>query len=99
MRLLKARTEHICFLKTNALGGSFTVIHGTRGISFALLAAIAVPNFLLRPQALAGHPHPRDLRMIGLTAIDQYAIETNKTGRRRQLVGLRGLYLKQGSTL
>ncbi len=64
----------------------------------ALLAAIAVPNFLRARKRSQATRILEDLRMID-AAIDQYAIETNKnTGAS---VGWSDvvLYLKAGSTL
>jgi type II secretory pathway pseudopilin PulG len=45
----------------------------------AMLAAIAVPNFLRSRKRSQATRVLEDLRMID-SAIDEYAIETNKTG-------------------
>ena len=64
----------------------------------ALLAAIAVPNFLRARKRSQATRILEDLRMID-TAIDQYAIETHKnTGDNVDWTDVKG-YLKIGSTL
>ena len=64
----------------------------------ALLAAIAVPNFLRARKRSQATRILQDLRMID-SAIDQYAIETNKTtGATVDWTDVKG-YLKIGSTL
>ena len=64
----------------------------------ALLAAIAVPNFLRARKRSQATRVLEDLRMID-AAIDQYAIETNKSsGSPANWTDIQG-YLKKGSTL
>jgi prepilin-type N-terminal cleavage/methylation domain-containing protein len=64
----------------------------------ALLAAIAVPNFLRARKRSQATRVLQDLRMID-AAIDQYAIETNKTtGANVDWTDVKS-YLKIGSTL
>ena len=63
----------------------------------ALLAAIAVPNFLRARKRSQATRILEDLRMID-SAIDQYAIETNKTtGATADWTDVKA-YLKVGST-
>ena len=79
--------------------GGFTLVEIMIVVAIiALLAAIAVPNFLRARKRSQATRILEDLRMID-SAIDQYAIETNKTGGAN--VGWSDviLYLKQGSTL
>ena len=64
----------------------------------ALLAAIAVPNFLRARKRSQATRILEDLRMID-SAIDQYAIETNKTtGATADWTDVKA-YLKVGSTI
>src|SRR5512144_1119505 len=64
----------------------------------ALLAAIAVPNFLRARKRSQATRVLEDLRMID-SAIDQYAIETNKTsGASVSWTDVKA-YLKPGSAL
>jgi type II secretory pathway pseudopilin PulG len=64
----------------------------------ALLAAIAVPNFLRARKRSQATRVLEDLRMLD-GAIDQYAIETNKTsGLNPTFADLKN-YLKTGTTL
>jgi type II secretory pathway pseudopilin PulG len=64
----------------------------------ALLAAIAVPNFLRARKRSQATRMLEDLRLID-SAIDQYAIETNKaTADTANWTDIRG-YLKTGSKL
>ena len=64
----------------------------------ALLAAIAVPNFLRARKRSQATRILQDLRVID-SALDQYAIETNKTtGAAASWSDVRN-YLKTGSTL
>ena len=64
----------------------------------AVLAAIAVPNFLRARKRSQATRILQDLRMID-SALDQYAIETNKTtGANVNWSDVKG-YLKIGSTL
>jgi prepilin-type N-terminal cleavage/methylation domain-containing protein len=64
----------------------------------ALLAAIAVPNFLRARKRSQASRILQDLRLVD-SAIDQYAIETNKvTGNSVDWTDIKG-YLKVGSKL
>ena len=59
--------------------GGFTLVEIMIVVAIiALLAAIAVPNFLRSRKRSQATRVLQDLRMID-SAIDQYAIETNKT--------------------
>ena len=64
----------------------------------ALLAAIAVPNFLRARKRSQATRMLEDLRVID-SAIDQYAIETNKAGGATVNWTDVQAYLKKGSTL
>jgi prepilin-type N-terminal cleavage/methylation domain-containing protein len=64
----------------------------------ALLAAIAVPGFLRARKRAQASKILNDLRLID-SAIDQYAIETNKTTGATVDVSDWTNYLKKGSTL
>src|SRR5262245_18204071 len=64
----------------------------------ALLAAIAVPNFLRARKRSQATRILEDLRLID-AAIDQYAIETNKAGGASVSWDDIKLYLKTGSKL
>ncbi len=64
----------------------------------SLLAAMAVPNFLRARKRSQATRILEDLRVLD-NALDQYAIETNKTsGATANFVDLKN-YLKAGSTL
>src|SRR5438309_5105459 len=79
--------------------GGFTLVEIMIVVAIiALLAAIAVPNFLRARKRSQATRILEDLRMID-AAIDQYAIETNKTSG--AAVGWTDVqaYLKKGSTL
>jgi prepilin-type N-terminal cleavage/methylation domain-containing protein len=64
----------------------------------ALLAAIAVPNFLRARKRSQATRILEDLRIID-SAIDQYAIETNKAGGAAVGWDDVQLYLKKGSVI
>jgi type II secretory pathway pseudopilin PulG len=64
----------------------------------ALLAAIAVPGFLRARKRAQASRILNDLRLID-SAIDQYAIETNKTTGATVAVSDWTNYLKKGSVL
>src|SRR6186713_2472607 len=85
--------------KLNKNRGGFTLVEIMIVVAIiALLAAIAVPNFLRARKRSQATRILEDLRMID-SAIDQYAIETNKTsGANVEWTDVKG-YLKQGSTL
>ena len=81
------------------LAGGFTLVEIMIVVAIiALLAAIAVPGFLRARKRSQASRILNDLRMID-SAVDQYAIETNrKTG---DVVGITDWtnYLKKGSLL
>ena len=79
--------------------GGFTLVEIMIVVAIiALLAAIAVPNFLRARKRSQATRILEDLRMVD-SAIDQYAIETNKTtGVAANWTDIKG-YLKTGSTL
>jgi prepilin-type N-terminal cleavage/methylation domain-containing protein len=64
----------------------------------ALLAAIAVPNFLRARKRSQATRILEDLRLID-SALDQYAIDTGKTGGLNPAFGDIQNYLKTGTTL
>jgi prepilin-type N-terminal cleavage/methylation domain-containing protein len=64
----------------------------------ALLAAIAVPGFLRARKRSQASRIINDLRLID-SAVDQYAIETNKNTGATVAVGDWTIYLKAGTTL
>ena len=64
----------------------------------ALLAAIAVPNFLRARKRSQATRILEDLRLLD-SAGDQYAIETNKTSGMNPAFGDLKNYLKTGTTL
>ena len=85
--------------KLNKNRGGFTLVEIMIVVAIiALLAAIAVPNFLRARKRSQATRVLEDLRMID-SAIDQYAIETNKTsGAAANWTDIQA-YLKKGSTL
>ena len=79
--------------KLNRKHAGFTLVEIMIVVAIiALLAAIAVPGFLRARKRSQASKILNDLRMID-AAVDQYAIETNRTtgyrGRRRRLDQLR----------
>ncbi|HEY2714355.1 MAG TPA: prepilin-type N-terminal cleavage/methylation domain-containing protein [Chthoniobacterales bacterium] len=64
----------------------------------ALLAAIAVPGFLRARKRSQASQIVNDLRLIG-AAVDQYAVENNRSSGSTITVAQWTAYLKQGSTL
>ena len=85
--------------KLNTRRGAFTLVEIMIVVAIiAMLAAIAVPNFLRARKRSQATRVLEDLRMID-SAIDQYAIETNKvTGSPADWTDIQA-YLKKGSTL
>ena len=85
--------------KLNSRRGGFTLVEIMIVVAIiALLAAIAVPNFLRARKRSQATRVLEDLRMID-SAIDQYAIETNKTtGATANWTDVKA-YLKTGSAL
>ena len=85
--------------KLNKNRGGFTLVEIMIVVAIiALLAAIAVPNFLRARKRSQATRILEDLRMID-SAIDQYAIETNKTSGATVVWTDIQAYLKKGSTL
>src|SRR3954468_18855057 len=85
--------------KLNKSRGGFTLVEIMIVVAIiALLAAIAVPNFLRARKRSQATRILEDLRMID-SALDQYAIETNKTtGAAWDWTDVQAS-LKKGSTL
>src|SRR6185369_6186942 len=85
--------------KLNKNRGGFTLVEIMIVVAIiALLAAIAVPNFLRARKRSQATRILEDLRIID-SAIDQYAIETNKAGGATVNWTDVQSYLKKGSTL
>ena len=85
--------------KLNTKRGGFTLVEIMIVVAIiALLAAIAVPNFLRSRRRAQATQVLQDLRLID-AAVDQYAIENNKSGGAS--VGWTDVraYLKTGSRL
>ena len=79
--------------------GGFTLVEIMIVVAIiALLAAIAVPGFLRARKRSQASRIINDLRLID-SAIDQYAIETNKAGGTGVLVADWTNYLKKGTNL
>ena len=85
--------------KLNKNRGGFTLVEIMIVVAIiALLAAIAVPNFLRARKRSQATRMLEDLRVID-SAIDQYAIETNKAGGATVNWTDIQSYLKKGSVL
>ena len=85
--------------KLNKNRGGFTLVEIMIVVGIiALLAAIAVPNFLRARKRSQATRILEDLRMLD-SAIDQYAIETGKTSGMNPVFGDLKNYLKAGTTL
>src|SRR6266853_4094220 len=85
--------------KLNKNRGGFTLVEIMIVVAIiALLAAIAVPNFLRARKRSQATRILEDLRMID-SAIDQYAIENNKASNDTVNWTAIQLYLKKGSSL
>ena len=85
--------------KLNTKRGGFTLVEIMIVVAIiALLAAIAVPNFLRARKRSQATRVLEDLRMID-SALDQYAIETNKGGGTAVEWTALKAYVKQGGTL
>jgi prepilin-type N-terminal cleavage/methylation domain-containing protein len=85
--------------KLNNRRGGFTLVEIMVVVAIiAMLAAIAVPNFLRARKRSQATRVLEDLRMID-SAIDQYAIETNKTTGAAVSWNDVKAYLKTGSAL
>ena len=85
--------------KLNKNRGGFTLVEIMIVVAIiALLAAIAVPNFLRARKRSQATRILEDLRIID-SAIDQYAIETNKSGGATVNWTDIQFYLKKGSVI
>ena len=83
----------------NKRRGGFTLVEIMIVVAIiALLAAIAVPGFLRARKRSQATRILNDLRMID-SAVDQYAIETNKSTGNGVAVGDWTNYVKKGSAL
>ncbi len=85
--------------KLNKRRGGFTLVEIMIVVAIiALLAAIAVPGFLRARKRSQASRIVNDLRLID-SAVDQYAIENNKTSNSPVSVADWTNYLKKGSAL
>ncbi len=85
--------------KLNRNRGGFTLVEIMIVVAIiALLAAIAVPGFLRARKRSQASRVINDLRLID-AAVDQYAIENNKTSGSTVTVAQWTAYMKKGSTL
>ena len=85
--------------KLNKRRGGFTLVEIMIVVAIiALLAAIAVPGFLRARKRSQASRIINDLRLID-SAVDQYAIETNKASGSSVLVADWTNYLKKGTNL
>jgi prepilin-type N-terminal cleavage/methylation domain-containing protein len=86
-------------MKLNKNRGGFTLVEIMIVVAIiALLAAIAVPGFLRARKRSQATRVLNDLRMID-SAVDQYAIETNRATGAQVLVSDWTAYLKSGTVL
>src|SRR6202158_1949345 len=89
----------IMFKHINKRRGGFTLMEIMIVVAIiALLAAIAVPGFLRARKRSQATRILNDLRMID-SAVDQYAIETNKSSGSAVAVADWTNYMKKGSSL
>jgi len=87
------------FNKLNSRRGGFTLVEIMIVVAIiALLAAIAVPGFLRARKRSQASRILNDLRMID-AAVDQYAIETNRSTGNPVAITDWTNYLKKGSQL
>jgi prepilin-type N-terminal cleavage/methylation domain-containing protein len=87
------------FQKLNKNRGGFTLVEIMIVVGIiALLAAIAVPNFLRARKRAQGTRCLEDLRIID-SAVDQYAIENNKVSGNSVAWTDVQIYTKTGSVL
>jgi prepilin-type N-terminal cleavage/methylation domain-containing protein len=85
--------------KLNKRRGGFTLVEIMIVVAIiALLAAIAVPGFLRARKRSQASRILNDLRMID-AAVDQYAIENNKTSGNSVPLAAWTAYLKPGTAL
>ena len=86
-------------IKLNKRRGGFTLVEIMIVVAIiALLAAIAVPGFLRARKRSQASRIINDLRLID-SAVDQYAIENNRTTGSTVPVAAWTAYLKVGSSL
>jgi prepilin-type N-terminal cleavage/methylation domain-containing protein len=86
-------------MKLNKKRGGFTLVEIMIVVAIiALLAAIAVPGFLRARKRSQASRVLNDLRLID-AAVDQYAIETNKTSGATTTSADWIVYLKKGTAL
>src|SRR5256884_7095940 len=89
----------VMFKKLQAKSAGFTLVEIMIVVAIiALLAAIAVPGFLRARKRSQASRIINDLRLID-AAVDQYAIENNKTSGATVNTADWTNYLKKGSTL
>jgi len=87
------------FKKLQTKRGGFTLVEIMIVVAIiALLAAIAVPGFLRARKRSQASRILNDLRMID-SAVDQYAVETNRTSGATVAITDWTNYLKKGSLL
>ena len=85
--------------KLNKRRGGFTLVEIMIVVAIiALLAAIAVPGFLRARKRSQASRVLNDLRLID-AAVDQYAIENNKTSGDTVPINAWTAYLKSGTSL
>src|SRR5881397_327071 len=85
------------FNKLNSRRGGFTLVEIMIVVAIiALLAAIAVPGFLRARKRSQASRILNDLRMID-AAVDQYAVETNRSAGNTVAVTDWTNYLKKGT--
>jgi len=85
--------------QNNLKRGGFTLVEiMIVSAIIALLAAIAVPGFLRARKRSQASQIVNDLRLIG-AAVDQYAVENNRSSGSTIAIAQWTAYLKQGSTL
>ena len=93
------RNQNIMLTKLNKKHAGFTLVEIMIVVAIiALLAAIAVPGFLRARKRSQASRILNDLRMID-AAVDQYAIETNRSTGNPVSVQDWTNYLKKGSQL
>ena len=96
---IKINRNNTMLQKLNTKRGGFTLVEIMIVVAIiALLASIAVPNFLRSRKRAQATQVLQDLRMID-AAIDQYAIENNKAGGINPTWTELKAYLKAGSRL
>ena len=95
----KREQKAIMFKYINKRRGGFTLVEIMIVVAIiALLAAIAVPGFLRARKRSQATRILNDLRMID-SAVDQYAIETNRVTGNQVAVKDWTAYLKSGTVL